>query len=80
MLKNTNNKCGGIDPYTIKPKDLSTNSIDFPKCTMSNILDYMIYFVSPFSNQFSENYKGTEAYKYFECGFVLSIGCKKVNN
>lgn len=73
-------KCGGIDPYTIKPKDLSNDPTDFPKITMSNIQDYMIYSVSPFSNQFSDNYKGTEAYKYFESGFVLNIGSKKINN
>lgn len=69
--------CGGIDPYTIKPKDLSTTAKDFPEISMYNIEDYMINSVSPFTNRFLENYKGTEAYKYFESGFVLNIGSKK---
>lgn len=71
--------CGGIDPYAIKPKDLSSNPKDFPDITMYDIGDYMIHSVSPFTKRFLDNYKGTEAYKYFESGFVLNMGSKIIN-
>lgn len=73
-------KCGGIDPYTIKPKDLSPNPKDYPKITIYDITDYMIHSVSSFTKRFCENYKGTEAYKFFESGFVVNIGSKNNNN
>lgn len=66
--------CDGIDPYAIASKDLSTNPKDFPDITMYDIGDYMIHSVSPFTKRFLDNYKGTEAFKYFESGFVLDMG------
>lgn len=72
-------KCDGIDPYTIKPNDLSDNPTDFPEITVYDITDYMIHSMSSFTKRFFENYKGTEAYKYFESGFVINIGSKKSN-
>lgn len=71
--------CDGIDPYVIKTKDLSTNPKDFPDIAMYDIGDYMINSVSPFTKRFLDNFKGTEAYKYFESGFVLDLGSKKIN-
>lgn len=73
-------KCGGTDPYTIKPKDLSTNSKDFPQITIYDITDYMIHSVSLYTKRFLENYKATEAYKFFESGFVVNIGSINENN
>lgn len=37
----------------------------------------MIHTISPITNKFYDNHKGTEAYKFFESGFVLSLGSKK---
>lgn len=71
--------CGGIDPYAIKAKDLSSDPKDFPNITMYDIGDYMIHSVSPFTKRFLDNYKGTEAFKYFESGFVLFMGSKNIN-
>lgn len=72
-------ECGGFDPYGINPKDLSNNPRDFPDITMYDIADYMIHSVSPFTERFLDNIKGTEAFKYFESGFVLDVGSKIVN-
>lgn len=73
-------KCGGTDPYTIKPKNLSLNPKDFPQITIYDITEYMIHSVSSYTKKFFENYKGTEAYKFFESGFVINIGSKRDNN
>lgn len=70
-------KCGGLDPYTLKQENLSINPKDFPKITLYDIGDYMIHSRSPYTNQFLDNFKGTRAYNYFESGFVINIGCKK---
>lgn len=72
--------CGGIDPYSIKEKDLSIASDDFPAITVLDIRNYMISSTSPFTKLSFNAYKSTEAYKFFESGFVLSIGSKKTNN
>lgn len=73
-------KCGWIDPYTIKPKDLSHDPKNFPKITIYDITDYMIHSKSSFTKKSFENYKGTEAYTFFESGFVVDIGSKNKNN
>lgn len=69
--------CGGIDPYMIKSNELSEDPNDFPKISMEDIENYMIHTVSPFTNKFYNNYKGTEAHSFFESGFVLQMGSKK---
>lgn len=73
-------KCGGIDPYTIKPNTLSSDPKDFPQVTIYDITDYMIHSMSSYTKRCFENYKGTEAYKFFESGFVLNIGSRNDNN
>lgn len=73
-------ECGGVDPYIIKAKDLSLDPKDFPDISMFDITNYMIHKVSPFTKKFYDNYKGTEAYVFFESGFVLSLGSKKIGD
>lgn len=73
-------KCGGIDPYSIKSKELSQDPKDFPDISMFDITNYMIHRVSPFTKKSYDNYKGTEAYAFFESGFVLSLGSRKIDN
>lgn len=67
-------KCGGIDPYTIQEKDLSRDRKDFPEITELDIANHMLYSVSPFTKRSFKNFKSTEAYSYFESGFVLNVG------
>lgn len=73
-------KCGEIDPYTLQKKNLSLNSNDFPRISIYDITNYMIHSVSSYTKRFFENYKGTEAYKFFESGFVVNIGSKTIKN
>jgi len=73
-------KCNGIDPYTFKSKDLSLASKDFPAITVWDIGNYMIHSVSPYTKRFFNNYKGTDAYAYFDSGFVLNVGTKILNH
>ncbi len=73
-------KCGGIDPYTLVKKDLSVDSKDFPDMTVLDIGNYMIRSVSPYTKRSFNAYKSTEAYSFFESGFVLSVGSNKIND
>lgn len=73
-------ECGGIDPYTLVTKDLSVDTKDFPDMTVLDIGNYMIQSVSPYTKRSFNAYKSTEAYSFFESGFVLSIGSKKKND
>lgn len=70
----------GIDPYLLKDKELSNDRIDFPEITLLDIGKHMIHSVSPFTKKQFKNYKGMEAYSFFESGFVVKIGSKKVQN
>lgn len=69
-------KCG-CDPFAIKKKELSVNPKDFPEITILDIGEYLIHSVSSFTKKKFSAYKSTEAYNYFESGFVLNIGSKK---
>lgn len=73
-------ECGGIDPYSLVAKDLSVDPKDFPDITVLDIGNYMIQSVSPYTKRSFNAYKSTEAYSFFESGFVLSIGSKKTND
>lgn len=73
-------QCGGIDPYTLMIKDLSEDPKDFPDMTVLDIGNYMIQSVSPYTKRSFNAYKSTEAYSFFESGFVLSVGSKKTED
>lgn len=72
--------CSGIDPYSTKEKEMSLVSKDFPVIRVSDIANYMISSTSPYTKLPFNAYKSTEAYKYFQSGFVLSIGVSKTKN
>ncbi len=73
-------KCGGIDPYTLPTKNLSVDPKDFPDMTVLDIGNYMIQSASPYTKRCFNAYKSTEAYSFFESGFVLSVGSKIIND
>lgn len=73
-------KCNGIDPYSLDDKELSDDRKDFPEISLIDIENHMIHSVSPFTNKQFKNYKGMEAYSFFESGFVLYVGSKKMND
>lgn len=67
----------GCDPYALKNKELSVDPKMFPEITIMDIGEYLIHSISTFTKKKFSAYKSTEAYKYFESGFVLNIGSKK---
>lgn len=71
--------CGGINPYSIKEKDMSLASKDFPAITVSDIANYMISSTSPYTKLPFNAYKSTQAYTFFESGLVQSIASKRQN-
>lgn len=73
-------ECGGIDPYTLLAKDLSVNPQDFPDITVLDIGNYLIQSASPYTKRSFNAYKSTEAYSFFESGFVLNVGSRKTND
>lgn len=73
-------KCGGIDPYTIKDRDLSIDRRDLPEITLLDIGNHLIYSQSSFTKKQFKAFKSMNAYKYFESGFVLCLGAKKDND
>lgn len=70
-------QCEGVDPYTIKDKDLSTDRIDFPEVSLWDIGNHLVYSMSAFTKKMLKAYKSSEGYSFFESGFVLSLGSKK---
>lgn len=73
-------QCGGTDPYAINQKDLSVSRSDFPEITLIDIGNYMVHALSSFTKRSFKAYKSMEGYKFFESGFVLSLGAKKIDN
>lgn len=73
-------QCGGTDPYTIKEKGLSVKRADFPEITLLDIANYMVHSVSYCTKRAFKAVKSMEAYKFFESGFVLTLGARKINN
>lgn len=67
-------KCGNIDPYTLKESELSKNRADFPEISLLDIGNHMIHSVSPFTKRAFKAYK---AYSFFESGFVTNVGLRK---
>lgn len=73
-------QCGGIDPYVMKEKELSVNREDFPEITLLDIGNHMIHSVSPYTKRAFKAYKSMEAYSFFESGFVLTLGARKIDD
>ncbi len=72
--------CNGCDPYVLKAKELSVDRSDFPEITLIDIGNYMVHSQSSFTKRSFKAYKSMEGYKFFESGFVLSLGARKMDN
>lgn len=65
-----------VDPYKVK-----VNDTDLPKnVTFPKIVQYMVFDISPFTNEPRNSKKGIAAVKYFESGWVKSVKGVKVHD
>lgn len=69
-----------ITTKVLKEKNLSVDRSDFPEITLFDIGNYMIYSISSFTKRSLKAYKSLEGYKFFESGYVLSVGAIKIGD
>ena len=66
-----------IDSYTLPSHELKRDVLPPVQCTV--IFNYLVLDTSSCSTERFKAFKGMDAYKYFECGFVLSVAAKKID-
>ena len=64
----------GIDPYTLKKSQLSSEFEHFPRITYPDIVNYLLFAPSPYSRDDLKNFKSLESYNHFVCGWVREVG------
>ena len=68
-----------IDPYLLEEADFSTCFDDFPDITYSDIVNYLVFHPSPYSEDMKA-YKSLEAYnQVWKVGFVRLVSTKFQN-
>ncbi|KAK6186693.1 hypothetical protein SNE40_005977 [Patella caerulea] len=68
----------GQDPYEIAA--WSTNVSDLPSTTYMDIVNYLLFTTSAYTNDQLRSYKGLDAYNQFVCGWVRDTGVCIINN
>ena len=58
----------GIDPYTLKKSQLSSEFENFPHITYPDIVNYLLFAPSPYSRGDLKNFRSLESYNHFVCG------------
>ena len=66
-----------IDSYTLPSHELKRDVLPLVQCT--DIFNYLVLGTSFCSTEQFKAFKSMDAYKYFECGFMLSIAAKKID-
>eukprot|EP00795_Rhopilema_esculentum_P001847 gene1847-16340_t len=64
----------GIDPYTLKKSQLSSEFENFPHITYPDIVDYLPFAPSHYSRADLKNFRSLESYNHFVCGWVRDVG------
>ena len=64
---------GGIDPYVIKSEKFDCNVKNFPAVTYPDIVNYLIFGSSPFTENQLKALKGLEAYNQVIEGWVRDV-------
>ncbi|KAK5638751.1 hypothetical protein RI129_013046 [Pyrocoelia pectoralis] len=71
-----------IDPYSIKLRDCSDKVEDYPNVLYPDIVNYLLYTKSAYTHQQLKAYKGLDAYKQANSGWVREVltkrCCKKI--
>ncbi len=69
-----------IDPYTGSKKTWSRDVEDYTGITYPDIVSYLLFAKSAYTNEELKNYKSLDAYNQFVCGWVRDISVKKSSN
>ena len=64
----------GIDPYTLKKSQLSSEFENFPHITYPDIVNYLLFAPSPYSRGDLKKFRSLESYNHFVCGWVRDVG------
>ena len=71
----------GIDPYTINKDHFSDikQSKSWPDISYIDIVNFLIFQESAYSQEQLKNYKSLEAYKLFQDGWMKELMYKEIN-
>ncbi|KAB0799163.1 hypothetical protein PPYR_07043 [Photinus pyralis] len=69
-----------IDPYIISISSCSKNCEDFPSVTYFDIVNYLVFNKSAYTQEEFKAYKSLEAYNLYNCKWVRTLCAKKISN
>ena len=70
----------GFDPYLADDKTFNRDFKNFPNVQYINIVNYMLFTVSAYTQQQLMNYKSLESYRLFSDGYVKGSCSKEVGD
>ena len=68
-----------VDPYTLPKAEFSKDRSVWPDVTNMDIIQFLVFKESAYSQQQLKNYKSLDAYKYFQDGWIQEILHKEIN-
>jgi len=77
-LKRCKEKCaliGGVDPYSLQPKDWRSDPETFAKIGFGDLFHYLVFGTSSYTLDEFKAYKSLQAFNQFVCGWVKNVGC-----
>ena len=63
----------GIDPYAVSDNFYSQSMDEWPEVEFPDIVNYLLFSTSKFTNEQLKAYKSLQSYQYFVAGWVRSI-------
>ena len=70
----------GIDPYSVSSDFYSESMEKWPEVEFPDIVNYLIFTTSQYTNEQLKAYKSLESYQYFVAGWVQSIHVGKATD
>ena len=64
---------GNIDTYSLKKQDFSTDRGDYPNISYPDIVNYMLFALSPWTREEAKCYKSLDSYNQFLSGRVKDV-------
>lgn len=68
-----------VDPYK-SSLDLSSDFNTAPDVSWGDVYNYLVHSHSAYTMEQFKAFKSLEAYKYFKCGWVKSMGWTRIND